>query len=102
MHGKEGDNVRYLSAESVLINISRGEVVNEKDLYNALEEKLIKGVKTLYPKYQVRNKSLQKESAEYTFELRGKKDLSNKIDTLKDINGVNTVMLLTYKGDYVV
>ena len=66
------------------------------------EEKLIESVKNLYPKYQIRNKSLQQDNSEYTFELRGKKDLSNKINSLKEIKGVNQVMLLTYKGDYVV
>ena len=66
------------------------------------EKKLLEAVKKLYPKFQVRNKSLQLDNSEYTFELRGKKDLSNKIDTLKEIQGVVTVMLLTYKGDYVV
>ncbi|XFA99725.1 DUF4956 domain-containing protein [Candidatus Izemoplasma sp. B36] len=66
------------------------------------EKKLLEEVKKLYPKFQVRNKSLQLDSSEYTFELRGKKDLSNKIDTLKEIQGVVTVILLTYKGDYVV
>ncbi len=66
------------------------------------EKELLDKVKNLYPKFQVRNKSLQLDSSEYTFELRGKKDLSNKIDTLKEVQGVITVILLTYKGDYVV
>lgn len=66
------------------------------------EEKLIESVKTIYPKYQIRNKSIQKEDSEYTFELRGKKDISDKINGLKNINGVKSVMLLSYKGDYVV
>lgn len=66
------------------------------------EEKLLESVKTIYPKYQIRNKSIQKEDSEYTFELRGKKDISDKINGLKNINGVKSVMLLSYKGDYVV
>ena len=66
------------------------------------EEKLLEEVKKLYPKYQVRNKSIQLDSAEYTFELRGKRDLSSQINDLKNIKGVISVMLLTYKGDYVV
>lgn len=66
------------------------------------EPRLLSEVKKLYSKFQVRNKSIQKDSAEYTFELRGKRDLSDQINQLKDIKGVNSVMLLTYKGDYVV
>jgi uncharacterized membrane protein YhiD involved in acid resistance len=66
------------------------------------EEKLISTVKEIYPKYQIRNKSIQIEDSEFTFELRGKKDLSEKINGIKDINGVKSVMLLSYKGDYVV
>jgi len=59
-------------------------------------------VKKIYPKYQIRNKSIQLEDSEYTFELRGKKDLTEKINGLKPIKGVKSVMLLSYKGDYVV
>lgn len=66
------------------------------------ELKLLKTIEEIYPKYQIRNKSIQKESAEYTFELRGKKDLTEKVNTLKQLAGVQSVMLLSYKGDYVV
>jgi len=71
----------------------------EKD-YN--EADLLKEVAAIYPKYQIRNKSIQKDDAEYTFEVRGKKELTSKVDTLKKLNGVKTVMLLSYRGDYVV
>lgn len=66
------------------------------------EEKLLEAVKEMYSKYQVRNKSIQKEDSEYTFELRGKRDLTQKIDSLRGLKGVKSVMLLSYKGDYVV
>jgi uncharacterized membrane protein YhiD involved in acid resistance len=66
------------------------------------EENLLKGIKEIYPKYQIRNKSIQLDNSEITFELRGKKDISTRIDDLKEINGVTQVMLLSYKGDYVV
>ena len=66
------------------------------------EAKLLEEVKKIYPKYQVRNKSIQLEDSEYTFELRGKKDLTEKINGLKPLKGVKSVMLLSYKGDYVV
>jgi len=66
------------------------------------EEKLLASVKEIYPKYQVRNKSIQKDDSEFTFEIRGKKDLTDKINGLKNIHGVKSVMLLSYKGDYVV
>lgn len=66
------------------------------------EENLLKRIKEIYPKYQIRNKSIQLDNSEITFELRGKKDISTRIDDLKEINGVTQVMLLSYKGDYVV
>lgn len=66
------------------------------------EMELMKEVKTVYPKFQVRNKSIRQDDAEYTFEIRGKKDLSTKVDGIKNVNGVKSVMLLSYRGDYVV
>ena len=66
------------------------------------EEKLLSTVKDIYPKYQIRNKSIQIEDSEFTFELRGKKDLSERINEIKTVEGVKSVMLLSYKGDYVV
>ncbi|MBI9009127.1 MAG: DUF4956 domain-containing protein [Tenericutes bacterium] len=66
------------------------------------EEKLLSTIKEIYPKYQIRNKSIQKEDSEITFELRGKKELTGKINGIKNISGVKSVMLLSYKGDYVV
>jgi len=66
------------------------------------EKKLLDAVTSIYSKYQVRNKSIQKDDAEFTFELRGKKDITEKVNILKEIKGVKTVMLLSYKGDYVV
>lgn len=69
---------------------------------NLSEEKLLKEVEQVHPKYQIRNKSIRKEDSEYTFELRGKKDLTSKINTLKEVEGVKSVMLLSYRGDYVV
>lgn len=66
------------------------------------EEELLKEVKNIYSKYQVRNKSIHEDDAEYTFELRGKKDISFKVDAVKKVKGVTSVMLLSYRGDYVV
>lgn len=66
------------------------------------EDALFEEVKKIYHKFEVRNKSIQQEDSEYTFELRGKKDVSTKINDLKKLQGVKSVMLLSYKGDYVV
>ena len=75
-------------------------IVSLEGQYN--EEELLEEVKKLYSKYEIRNKSIQPDDYEYTFELRGKKDLSMKINEIKKITGVKSVMLLSYKGDYVV
>jgi uncharacterized membrane protein YhiD involved in acid resistance len=66
------------------------------------ETALFAGVATLYAKFQVRNKSIAPDVSEYTFELRGKRDLAQKIDALRALEGVSGVMLLSYRSDYVV
>lgn len=66
------------------------------------EPALLDEVAKVYKKYTIRNKSIQQSDAEITFELRGKKDLSGKINAIKTVPGVRRVMLLSYKGDYVV
>lgn len=66
------------------------------------ETALFEAVKALYPKFQVRNKSLSAAQSEYTFEIRGLKELATKIDSLRALQGVEAVMLLSYRSDYVV
>ncbi len=66
------------------------------------EGAILDAVKTLYPKFQVRNKTLLSDKAEFTFEVRGNKDFSKKIDPIKALKGVDQVMLLSYRGDYVI
>jgi uncharacterized membrane protein YhiD involved in acid resistance len=66
------------------------------------EDVLFEAIKKIYPKFQVRNKSITLESSEYTFELRGNRELSKQITPLKSIPGVQSVMLLSYRSDYVV
>jgi uncharacterized membrane protein YhiD involved in acid resistance len=66
------------------------------------EDLLLAEAKKIYSRYAVRNKSVQKDKAEFTFEVRGQKDISKKIEPLKTLPGVQSVMLLSYRGDYVV
>lgn len=66
------------------------------------EDALLGEAKKIYKNYAVRNKSIQKDKAEYTFEVRGQKDLSKKIEPIRNLAGVTSVMLLSYRGDYVV
>jgi uncharacterized membrane protein YhiD involved in acid resistance len=66
------------------------------------EELLLAEAKKIYPRFVLRNKSVQKDKAEFTFEVRGQKDIGKKIDPLKTLPGVQSVMLLSYRGDYVV
>ncbi len=65
------------------------------------EDLLSEEVKKIYSKFQIRNKSVEKDSAEITYEIRGKRDLSKKIDHLRQLQGVTQVILLSYRGDYV-
>lgn len=66
------------------------------------EDLLLEGVKAVYPKFQLRNKTIMEQKAEFTFEVRGQKDFSKKINGLKNLKGVDQVMLLSYRGDYVI
>jgi len=66
------------------------------------EDALLAEAKKIYSRFAVRNKSVQKDKAEFTFEVRGQKDLTKKIEPLKNLAGVQSVMLLSYRGDYVV
>lgn len=66
------------------------------------EDLLLEGVKAVYPKFQLRNKTILEQKAEFTFEVRGQKDFSKKINGLKNLKGVDQVMLLSYRGDYVI
>jgi len=65
------------------------------------EPKIEEALKTIYPRFEIRNKSLKKDSIEITYEIRGKKGLSEKINPLRAIEGVDSVMMLSYRGDYV-
>ena len=71
---------------------------------NALvqEDLLYAAMKNLYPKFEVRNKSLTQSKSEYTFELRGNKDLARRLDEIRGIEGIEQVLLLSYRSDYVV
>ncbi|HOO43775.1 MAG TPA: DUF4956 domain-containing protein, partial [Bacillota bacterium] len=66
------------------------------------EQDLLKKVSEIHPKYQIRNKSIHQDDSEYTFEIRGKKSLSIQVNDIKKVSGVKSVMLLSYRGDYVV
>ncbi|OHE40675.1 MAG: hypothetical protein A2Y16_06395 [Tenericutes bacterium GWF2_57_13] len=66
------------------------------------EDLLLAEAKRIYPRFVLRNKSVQKDKAEFTFEVRGQKDIGKKIDPIKTLPGVQSVMLLSYRGDYVV
>ncbi len=66
------------------------------------EDLLLAEAKKVYSRFVLRNKSVQKDKAEFTFEVRGQKDIGKKVDPLKTLPGVQSVMLLSYRGDYVV
>lgn len=65
------------------------------------EDLLFDELKTIYRKFTVRNKSIQPDKAEFTFEIRGKKELSQKIEAIRKLPGVGQVILMSYRGDYV-
>lgn len=94
-----GGSILFLQALE-MFNTPYMLIVSLDKEYN--EEELLAEIAKVYPKYQIRNKSIHLQDAEYTFEIRGKKDVAIKVDPIKKINGVRSVMLLSYRGDYVV
>ncbi len=58
-------------------------------------------VKAIYAKFQLRNKTLLDQQAELTYEIRSTKSLHEKLPELKALAGVEQVILLSYRGDYV-
>lgn len=66
------------------------------------EDLLLSRMKEVYSKYQIRNKTILETKAEYTFEVRGQKDITKRINALKELQSVDQVMLLSYRGDYVI
>lgn len=48
----------------------------------------------------VKSKSAQKGSLELTLEIRLKNDNTDFINTLSEMDGVNSAVLVSYNGDY--
>lgn len=48
----------------------------------------------------VKSKSAQKGSLEINFEVRLKEDNTDFVNTLSDINGINSAVLVSYNGEY--
>ena len=48
----------------------------------------------------VKSKSVQKGSIEVTYEIRLKDDDTDFINTLSDMEGVSSAVLVSYNGDY--
>jgi len=65
------------------------------------QAKLASEIKKIYPKYQVRNTSVSKTAIEHTYEIRGKKGIEAAVEPLRQIEHINQVILLSYRGDYV-
>lgn len=69
---------------------------------NTDEVELLKQVIDIYGRYTIRNKTIKNNSLDLTLEVRSSsQDKSVLISNLKDIPGVNTVMLLSHQGDYI-
>lgn len=64
-------------------------------------EKIHEEVKKIYPRFQLRNQSISKENTEFTYEIRGKKAMETLVEPLRGLEGVEQVLLLSYRGDYV-
>lgn len=65
------------------------------------EEELLDGVKKIYGKYTLRNKTIRNNTLDITLEVRSKEDKTLLINILHDIDGVISIVLLSHQGDYI-
>ncbi len=65
------------------------------------EAAILNGVKDIYIKYTLRNKTIKDGSLDLTLEVRSKEDKSLLLSQLKDISSVKSVIILSHQGDYI-
>lgn len=64
------------------------------------EKKVTDSLKNQVERFVIKSKSVQKGLIEINAEIRLKNDNTDFINTLSDINGVNSAVLVSYNGEY--
>ena len=68
-------------------------------LNGAIDEYIVKQIKKL-PKTKLKSKSISKNIVELTFELELKDNETKVLDTFKNIDGVESVSVISYQNDF--
>ncbi len=68
---------------------------------STVEKEVLDQVKFIYGKYSLRNKTVKENSLDLTIEVRSKEDKTHMVNKIQEINGVNSVILLSHQGDYI-
>ena len=64
-----------------------------------IDEVIVKAIKKL-PKTKLKSKSISKNVVELTFELELKDNESKVLDAFKNIEGVDSVSVISYQNDF--
>jgi hypothetical protein len=65
------------------------------------ENLIFEKVTEIYGKHTLRNKTIKDDSLDLTIEVRGKDKFYNRVNEIKDIKSVKSIILLSHQGDYI-
>lgn len=65
------------------------------------EQKILEEVKNIYTKYTLRNKTIRDNHIDLTLEVRSKEEKTLLINKIKDIESVQSVVIMSHQGDYI-
>lgn len=65
------------------------------------EELILEAMKDIYGRFTLRNKTVKKNQLDLTFEVRSKEDKYTLINSIQNIESVQSVILLSHQGDYI-
>ncbi|AFS79497.1 hypothetical protein Curi_c25020 [Gottschalkia acidurici 9a] len=74
-------------------------VVNCND--SSAEDEVIKKIRNEIKKFNIKSKTVTKDSIEMTLELRVKDNETGFVNMISNISGVSNAVLISYNGDYV-
>lgn len=85
--------VLELFVQSYFLIIRSDDVANEASI---LDE-----VSKIYGKYTLRNKTIRNKTLDLTLEVRSKQEKGSLVNSISQVEGVKSVVLLSHQGDYI-
>lgn len=65
------------------------------------EELILEKVTSLFGNYTLRNKTMKDKKLDLTLEVRTKQDQTTLVNSINEIEGVTSVILISHQGDYI-